>query len=167
MELRNLLISLKNSLNTRLNSENTKFPEMFLILLGAHRARDLRMEETVYSVYPEKNKEEPLNEILKFLLREGPEFGIHVIAWFDTYSSLERILGRRDLQFFSMRVIGKMNSTESQSLIDDSVGSKIDKPNRLIYYDDEKPGILEEFRPFDLPTKDYIIEIGTILKAFK
>jgi len=166
-DLKISLTNIINSLNNRLNSESIKYSETFLILLGAHRARDLRIGEIDYSYSSESNKEKPLNEIFKAILKEGPEAGIHTLAWFDTYSNVQKVLSRRDLQEFSMRVVGIMSSEDSLSLIDESAASKINKPNRLIYFDDNRPGVLEKFRPFDLPTTNYIMKIGSILKTFK
>ena len=166
-DLRSLMVGFRTLLDNRMNSDNSNFNEVFLILLEPQRAIELRDEQQDFSFTSIPNKEGTLNDTLKLLINEGPELGIHVIACFDSYSSFEKVFSRGNLQFFSMRVIGVMNSEDSERLIDSSEGSKIDKANRLIYYDDDRPGLLEKFRPFDLPTKAYISLIGQVLRKFK
>lgn len=164
-DINNLFFNLKNLIDSRITGNQITFPKIFLIILGAHRIQAIRSEDIGYSF--NQSKAESLNDVLKSILREGPEFGIHTIIWIDSYTNFERIFNRRDLSEFSMRIVGRMNSSDSLNLIEDSAASKIDKDYRLIYYNDNQPGLLKKFRPFDIPSKEFIKNIGFKLRNFK
>jgi len=88
------------------------------------------------------------------ILREGPDLGVHVVAWCDTYSNLNRTLQRRDINEFDMRVVFQMNSEDSTNLIDTPMASKLG-PHRAILLD-EYTGHIEKFRPYGLPQEKWL-----------
>jgi hypothetical protein len=51
-------------------------------------------------------------------LREGPAFGVHVVAWADALATLERTLSRQALAEFDHRVLFQMSAADSSHLID-------------------------------------------------
>lgn len=163
-DIRKLLPNLTKEINERLNADKPKNEEIFLILEGMHRARDLRSEEIDFG--PSMNTEEKRlisHNLFISLIREGPEVGIHTLAWTDTYSNANRVLDRRTMEEFSMRVAGSMSNDDSLNFLDDSLAAKINKPHRFVFFDEEKPGVLRKFRPYSLPTPDLIKQIGMIL----
>ena len=64
-----------------------------------------------------------------------------------------------------MRVAGPMSNDDSQHVIDDSLASKLDRPHRAIFFDEERPGQLEKFRPYAIPEIGWLESIGNQLRA--
>jgi hypothetical protein len=150
----------------RVAEETTDCPEIFLVFLGLHRVRDLRDDTDGMSSYfkSETDGGPSLKALFAKVMREGPESGIHVIAWCDTYSNVMRI-DRRLVGEFAMRVAGSMSADDSQRVIDDALASKLDRPHRAIFFDEERPGQLEKFRPYAIPSISWLKTIGDKLRA--
>ena len=130
---------------------------LFLVISGLHRARELRKDEDDYGA------DSPADDLLK-VLRDGPEVGVHCLVWADTASSLTRTVGRKALAEFGTRAVGVMSNEDSQSLIDDSGAAKIDRPHRMLLFDEEQPGVLEKFRPFAFPPRNWIVQLAKRLQ---
>ena len=133
----------------RIQSEATATTNTFVVVAGLQRARELRKDENDFS------NESPADDLLK-ILREGPDVGVHTIMLADTYASLPRSLGRKALSEFGLRAVGVMSAQDSQDLIDDAAASRIDRPHRMVFFDEEKPGVLEKFRPFAIPPGEWL-----------
>lgn len=166
---RNLAEVLKNLVteaSRRVEDQSSNTPEIFFVILGLHRARDLRDDEDGLSRYSKDGKTAALDPHALFLtlLREGPESGVHVIAWSDAYAGIARV-DRRVMGEFSMRVAGPMSNEDSGRVIDDSLASKLDKPHRAVFYDEERPGQLEKFRPYGIPETKWIESVAVRLRA--
>jgi len=151
--------------NERLEEERPAGPTVYLAIQGLHRARDLRQEEGAF--FPLYDQEEtPPNPAQQFatILQEGPEVDVHVLAWCDTYTSLTRILDRRAIGEFGMRAALPMSAEESSNLLDDSAAAKLGRPNRAIFYDEEQVGVLEKFRPYQVPEGTWLESVGRMLR---
>jgi DNA segregation ATPase FtsK/SpoIIIE, S-DNA-T family len=160
-----VLQSLAKLADERANEEHANFQEVFLLFLGLHRARDLRDENDGASYYKSGDDSTPdAKALFAKVMREGPESGIHVIAWCDAYSNLTRI-DRRLIGEFALRVAGPMSGDDSQHVIDDSLASKLDRPHRAILFDEERPGQLEKFRPYAIPEIGWLRSVGEQLRA--
>lgn len=161
-----VLQSLAEQAEERASEEKTGDGEIFLVFLGLHRARDLRDEYDGASSYFKSSDDNGPDAKALFakVMREGPESGIHVIAWCDAYSNVTRI-DRRLIGEFAMRVAGPMSSDDSQHVIDDSLASKLDRPHRAIFFDEERPGQLEKFRPYAIPDIGWLKSIADQLRA--
>jgi hypothetical protein len=155
--LAEVLNDLVKEANQRAEDQSSNTPEIYFVVLGLHRARDLREDEDFLPKYSKDNSAPALDPHALFLslLREGPESGIHTIAWCDAYAGIARV-GRRVLVEFSMRVACPMSSEDSGRVIDDPLASKLEKPHRAVFYDEERPGQLEKFRPYDIPETKWI-----------
>jgi S-DNA-T family DNA segregation ATPase FtsK/SpoIIIE len=152
-----LLQRLVTQAEKRASEEKTGYSEIFVMLLGLHRIRDLRDDFDGLSSLYKSESDSGLDGRTLFakLMREGPESGIHVIAWCDAYSNLARI-DRRLVGEFAMRVAGPMSNDDSQHLIDDALGSKLDRPHRAVFFDEDQPGQLEKFRPYAVPETGWL-----------
>ncbi|HJQ32358.1 MAG TPA: FtsK/SpoIIIE domain-containing protein [Pyrinomonadaceae bacterium] len=140
----------------RLKGEAEAGEDVYFFIQGLHRARDLREEEPRgRSIFDREGKEPPASELFARVLREGPECGVHVVAWCDAYANVKRTLGR-GLGEFALRVAGAMSSDDSMGLLDDSAASKLDRPHRAVFFDDERPGRLEKFRPYAIPERGWM-----------
>jgi hypothetical protein len=125
--------------------ENSDRKSIFLILQGIHRIKVLREDM-------EDDDGNNAVELLKTILKDGPEVGVHVIAWGDTYGNVTRGLDRRSLGEFGLRVAGLMDAGDSMNFLDNMSASKLSKPHRALFYDEDKPGQFLTFRPYKLPT---------------
>jgi hypothetical protein len=156
-DIRQVLNELVMETNRRLEDQSSNNPEIYFVVLGLHRARDLREDDDGLSRFSSSRTAEDLDPHAAFLtlLREGPESGIHTIAWCDAYAGVARI-ERRMLGEFSMRVASAMSNEDSGRLIDDPLASRLDKAHRAVFYDEERPGQLEKFRPYSTPDRKWM-----------
>ena len=131
---------------------------VFLILQGMHRIKSLRED------IADDNGNNSV-ELLQTILRDGPEVGVHVIAWADTLDNALRGVSRKTIKEFGLRVGAAMNSGDSMNFLDDMAASKISKPHRAIFADEDRPGQLVTFRPYAMPTVDWLGQTGQLLHA--
>jgi len=136
------------------NTDSSAEARLYLTIFGLNRARDLRSEDS----YTPSSGAEDLN----LILREGPDVGVHTLIWCDTIANFERVLERRILAEFDMRVALQMSLDDSNSLIDSALANKLE-PHRALFYDEERAGSLEKFRPYSLPKMNFIKEMGAQL----
>ena len=138
----------------RLEREEEPERTVYLALIGLQRARDLRSEDFF----------EPSEgaRALAAVLRDGPDVGVHTLIWCDTYANLERVLERRQIGEFDLRVAMPMSVEASNNLLDSSAASKL-KPHYALFYDEERVGYLEKFRPYALPDEGWLTEVGKML----
>lgn len=130
---------------------------VYLVLQGMHRIKPLRED------VEDENGHNPV-ELLKVILRDGPEVGVHVIAWADTWGNATRGLDRKAAGEFGLRVAAVMESSDSMNFLDSLAASKISKPHRALFYDEDRPGQFVAFRPYALPPTTWLQEVGKKLK---
>jgi len=154
-KLPELLGELTIEAQRRLAADETTAPARYVFLYGLQRARALRQEDNGYG-YSGYDTEVPPNPAQQFpeLLREGPEVGLHTLAWCDTVTNLNRALERRALREFAMRVACQMSAEDSANMIDSPAANKLGAYRALFY--DEEEGRLEKFRPYTLPSEDWL-----------
>lgn len=58
-----------------------------------------------------------------------------------------------------------MSADDSHAFFDDAVASRIDKPHRIIFFDEERPGHLDKFRPYSMPPRQWLEMTGRVLKG--
>lgn len=132
-----------------------------LVIVGLQRVRDLRQEAPRSRFnFDASVAESSLPEVFARILREGPEAGIHVLAWCDTLAGFDRLGEPRLLSDFGIRLVGPMSAADSHKLLDDDAASKIDRPHRMIKFDEDRIGVLETFRPFALPEMAWIQQMS-------
>lgn len=131
----------------RLEREEESLTTVYLALVGLQRARDLRSEDMF----------EPSEgaKALASILRDGPDVGVSALVWCNTYANLGRVLDRRQIAEFGLRVALPMSTQDSNELLDSSEASKLGR-YRAIFYDEEQIGHLEKFRPYALPNLEWI-----------
>ena len=152
-----MLATIANEVHSR--SDNVSGQgSIYLILQGMHRIKPLRDDA-------EDEDGQNSVELLKVILRDGPEVGVHVVAWADTWSNVTRGLDRKTIGEFGLRVATVMDSGDSMNFLDDSAASKISKPYRAIFYDEDRPGQLASFRPYAMPAVAWLKETGQRLRA--
>lgn len=132
-------------------------PEVYFIIFGLHRARDLRDD---FESYGGAEQDAPM-QLFNEILREGPEVGIHVITWCDSMVNFGR-LNRSAIREFGFRVAGPMSSSDSNQLIGEENAARLRDHHRALLYDEERPGVLEKFRPFLLPSAAQLRDVLTV-----
>ena len=83
-----------------------------------------------------------------------PAVGVHVLIWCDTLNNVTRAIDRQALRKFEMRVLFQMSATDSSTLIDTPVASKLGAHRALFHSEEE--GRLEKFRPYGLPADAWL-----------
>lgn len=162
--LAGILKNLVDEAHLRGENQTADTPEIYFLILGLHRARDLRDDDEGLSRYLKDGQaDSDPRELFLTLLREGPESGIHVITWCDAYAGVARV-DRRMLGEFSLRVAGPMSNEDSGRVIDDPLAAKLDKPHRAVFYDEERPGQLEKFRPYGIPERKWLESVAARMR---
>ena len=155
-----IINELATDVATRLASIDTASaaePSLYLLIYGLQRARDLRPDDGP-AFYPPIGEEPPPPtpaQLFPKILTDGPEVGIHTLAWCDTGANLKRTLDiHRLLREFDQRVVFQMNNEDSSQLIDSPAASSLG-PNRALFYSEEESR-LEKFRPYGLPSMEWL-----------
>ncbi len=120
-------------------------PSLYLVVAGAHKMPELRSGTGRFG----DEQSEGGKKLLE-IAKNGPEVGVHVIAWYDSVKSLEAGLGRTALSLFDRRVALPMSGDDSQFLLREATAGKLPR-FRALLYDDEQGQALQKFKPYALP----------------
>jgi hypothetical protein len=154
---------LADELERRQKTPDTEAPPLFVILFGLQRFRALRRADDDFG-YTRRDGEQPTPaQQFATLLREGAGVGIHTLLWCDTLNNLQRTLDRQSLREFDMRVLFQMSVADSSNLIDSPLAAKLGL-HRALYYSEEQ-GRLEKFRPYGVPSEEWLAEVGERLRS--
>ena len=153
-EAAGLLGELAAELSARRQEGSENAPPVYLFIYNLGRFRELRKEDE-YG-FSSSDDEEPASPAkqLAALLGDGPPLGIHTLIWCDTFANVSRMLDRRVMQDFEMRVLFQMNANDSSSLMDSPEAAKLGVHRAILY--DEGQGLAEKFRPYGLPRPEYL-----------
>lgn len=152
-----ILGSLAAMVKRRLESPGHGGEPVFLLIQGLHRARDLRPDTDSY--YKPAGAQPTPAELLAQILRDGPEAGAHVLAWCDTVTNARRTLDRAFGEF-GMRLAGPMSMEESSLFLDCGDASRLDRAHRLLFFDEDRPGVIQKLRPYSLPSLEWIESVA-------
>ncbi len=156
------IASLHAELNRRLMLQSTdQEPSYYLIIRGLQRYRMLRRQEDDFSFSAQEKPPTPEKQLVD-LLRDGPPVGMHTLAWCDSNSTLERTFDRGTLREFETRVLFQMSATDSSHLIDSPEASRLGLHRSLLH--NEEDGIIERFRPYAPPPKQWLDAVGDQLQ---
>jgi S-DNA-T family DNA segregation ATPase FtsK/SpoIIIE len=146
----------------RVQSDDLNAPAIFLFVFGLQRYRMLRRREEDFSL--SLNREDQAatpDKQFAELLREGPPFGVHVVAWSDTLATVDRTLERQSVGEFDYRVLFQMSAADSSHLIDSLEANRLGFYRALLY--SEEHGLLEKFRPYAGPDGAWLAHAGSCL----
>jgi len=156
-EIADVMQELETELNARGEAVDPEAAApIFLFIHGLQKFGRLRQEED-FGFSSGSSGPNP-GAVLGRLLAEGPRLGIHVIASCDSYNNVARFLSRKALSEFEMRVLFQMSANDSATLIDSPRASSLGMHRALFYNAHE--GYLETFRPYSLPTLEWVRETG-------
>jgi len=154
-----MISEIATEVERRLDADLASEAPIFLVIHGLHRARDLRPDERFsFPSFETEPAEQRLAQRFEMILREGPELGIHTIAWCDTMTNLARSLDRRAFREFGLRVAFQMGAEDSVTLVDSTAASKLG-PYRALF-SDEDAGRIEKFRPYAKPSLGWFARTG-------
>ena len=77
--------------------------------------------------------------------------------------AIERTLDRASMREFDHRVLFQMSAADSSNLIDSPLANKLGFFRALSY--SEEQGVVEKFRPYALPSKDFVASIAQKLSV--
>jgi S-DNA-T family DNA segregation ATPase FtsK/SpoIIIE len=151
-----LMVEIGEELARRQANDQEEFPSIYLTIFDLGRFRDLRKSDDDYGFSSRSSGDEKPkpNSILVDVLREGPNFGIHVIAWCDTVGNLNRTFERSTAGEFELRILFQMSINDSSALIDSPAAGRLGE-NRALYFNEEQ-GKTEKFRPYGLPDQEWV-----------
>lgn len=130
-------------------------PETFLLVHRLQQNKKLRFdEEASFSLDAEAGANPGLQ--LNKLICEGAGLGFHVLATCDTYNNVMRMLSRKALSEFEMRVLFQMSANDSATLIDSPLANDLGLHRAILFNGHE--GWLETFRPYALPEDAWLEE---------
>ncbi|MBN1512156.1 MAG: DNA translocase FtsK, partial [Phycisphaerae bacterium] len=153
-----VLTELAKEVETRTQADQRNAQAVIVLIYGLQRYRALRRSEDAFGF--SLDEEAPARPDAQFadLLREGPSVGIHVMAWADTLSTLERTLDRQTTREFDHRVLFQMSAADSSNLIDSPVANQLGLHRVLLY--SEEQGRIEKFRPYGRLTEDWLAHVA-------
>ncbi len=138
-------------------------PETFLFVHRLQQNKKLRFdEEASFSMDADAGANPGLQ--LNKLICEGASLGFHVVATCDTYNNVMRMLSRKALSEFEMRVLFQMSANDSATLIDSPLANNLGL-HRAIFFNGHE-GWLETFRPYALPDDAWLAQVGDSLAQF-
>ncbi len=151
-------------LERRQSADAANPPSIFVFIFGLQRYRTLRKSDDAFgfSSGGEEKAADPGKEFAD-LMREGPANGIHIMAWIDTATALERSVDRGSMRELDNRILFQMSATDSSNLIDSPAANKLGS-NRALAYSEEQ-GSMEKFRPYALPNEKWLAEAKQKLAA--
>jgi len=123
-------------------------PPHFLFVLGLQLARELRSRE---AYAPREPDIKTCDGAFVYVLKEGAEHDVHVLAWCDLLSNVGRT-GRTVMEEFGVRLAGEMTQSDSAACVGTLDAARLRKSNRAVVYDEAKPGTAQILRPYSLPS---------------
>ncbi len=158
------LESLAAEVKRRLDEQVLDGEAVFLVVRDLGRFRELRKADGDFGFggFGGEKKAGPADNFLT-LLRDGPPVGVHVITWCDSLTNLQRTFDRGAIKEFELRVLFQMSSSDSSTLVDSPVASKLG-PNRGLFIHEET-GTLEKFRPYAFPSPEWLAEVAGKMRA--
>jgi S-DNA-T family DNA segregation ATPase FtsK/SpoIIIE len=119
-------------------------PARFFLIAGMHRWHELTAEG---------DYGRPSETALRLvrLADKGPDVGIHVVAWTDSYATADRTLRRAGIAQFGLRAVLRLFSpAESDALLGVAAAASLDD-NRALFRDTDWPiDQVEKFKPYSV-----------------
>lgn len=137
---------------------------MVLVIAGLQRFRMLRKREDDWGAPSLSGDDaaaaQPDKQLVE-LLEKGAPLGLHTIVWCDTLANLERTLPRSSVREFDTRVLMQVSTTDSSALIDSPAAGALGAFRAILF--SESLGVLEKFRPFAVPTVEWVARVRAAL----
>jgi S-DNA-T family DNA segregation ATPase FtsK/SpoIIIE len=134
--------------------ESTDVAPVVVVIDPLERFRDLRQSESFNFSLDAAASGESGSAALQSLLRDGPPANVFVILVCGSAETLSRWLPRSSHHDLELRVLGRMNASDSSALIDTPIASDLSAATVLLY--DDADGRIAKFRQCDLPDAESV-----------
>ncbi|QLQ16281.1 MAG: AAA family ATPase [Micropruina sp.] len=141
-------------LSDRIERDDTRAGARVLFLVGIHRARELDADSGSLDA------DEDLAEMLTQVMRDGPEFGIHVWMWAESLSAVARRLTSDMMREIGWRIAGRMSGEDSDRLIGNRLASEL-RDNQLVLTNDDF-GISTRVIAYQPPSRIWLTELANL-----
>lgn len=161
-EVENTMTDLAGEQESRANEgHGAGAPAVYLLVHELPKFKKLRYEEDfAFSLDDSKAAANPGIQFNNLII-DGASLGLHVLCTCDTYNNLNRLLSRKAVSEFEMRVLFQMSANDSAALIDSPKAGELGL-HRAVFSNGAQ-GWMETFRPYSLPEKRWIEEAATDL----
>ena len=160
-EISKTIDTLALEVDRRLQNSDASFDPTFLVVYNLSRFRDLRKaDDYSFGSYDDDAPPSPEKRFTN-ILREGPAIGIHTLVWCDSFNNTNRWLDRQTLNDFELRVLFQMSATDSSNLMDSPAASRLGVHRAILY--SEEQGQAEKFRPYGMPSKEWLSLVAQAL----
>ena len=156
-EVEEVMTALATEQQARADQTGVAGPETYLLIHGLQRNKKLRFDEEMSFSLDSGGSANPGLQLNK-LICEGVGLGFHVLATCDSYNNVMRMLSRKAVSEFEMRVVFQMSANDSASLIDSPQANNLGLHRAILFNGQE--GWLETFRPYALPDEAWLAEAG-------
>jgi DNA segregation ATPase FtsK/SpoIIIE, S-DNA-T family len=147
------MLSHLNMIGTRrFIGEEATSQELYFLIAGLHRWHDLRRQDDLISQ-------------LLYLAEEGPDIGIHVIAWIDGFTTIERTIKQAGIDAFELRTILRVSETDSNVLLESPIASRLEDHRAFFHHQNQGSGQLEKFKPYAIPEPDALANLLERIRA--
>ncbi len=141
----------EKEVKARIDEDDARRPALVLFLFGVHRARDLNAE------FGNLDADAELVERLEFVMRDGPEVGVHVWLWADSVAGAARRLTSRMMREVGWRIAGRMSGDDSQSFVNS--GQAVDLRDSQILMVNEDHGASTRMTAFAAPPPEWLTKV--------
>ena len=159
VEVDGVIDQLATEVTRRIDERDSGAQSLFLVIYNLARFRQLRKSEDDFGLsgFGEEEQKDPGKQFAH-IIKEGPNVGVHVLMWCDTYNNVTRWLDRATLRDVAWRVLFQMSATDSSNLMDSAAASQLGM-HRAIVYSDER-GEFEKFRPYGVPGDEFFAKVS-------
>lgn len=159
-EVEEALSALDAELRQRAEPGAAAGPETFLFIHDLHRLPKLRFDEEMsFSVDASAEAHPGLQ--LHRLITEGGPHGFHLLVSCDAYNSLLRMLSRKAISEFELRVLFQMSANDSASLMESPLANQLGLYRAALF--NSREGWIEVFRPYAPPDAAWWDEVAARL----
>ena len=157
-----VISELAAELERRQKDAGAEAAPVYFVVHGLHRCRDLRRREDDFGFGRSDEAPSPPKQFAD-LLRDGSPLGMHTLLWCDTYTNLQRAVDRAGMRELAMRVMFQMSVADSSNLIDNPLAGKLGVHRAL--FSSEEDGRMEKFRPYGLPSEEWLTWVKEQLRG--
>ncbi len=141
------MVELDGEVRRRLDSGTAGTPR-FVVIDPLDRFRDLRQDEA-FSFSLDATDSVGGGKSLQHVLREGPAVNVFSVVVCGAAETLTRWLPRSSLHDLELRVLGRLNASDSAALIDTPAAAELSAATMILY--DDADGRVVKFRPCEIP----------------
>ncbi|TWU41211.1 FtsK-like domain-containing protein [Novipirellula aureliae] len=142
------LVRISERVKSRMDDEADHSP-LVLVIDPLERFRDLRQEESFNFSLDAAAGSVSGAAALQQVLRDGPAVNVFCIVVCGSTETLSRWLPRANQHDLELRILGRMNASDSSLLIDTPIAAELSAATMLSY--DDTDGRIAKFRQCDLP----------------